>query len=105
MTDGLLTPQNITGEIVLTERIVSTEYIITDIHESIINKFVRVEVELGPFSEETFPDGSIIKRGSSRRNLNVWNGDDYVAIANTWNNADLITAVHDLLSEEAASVK
>lgn len=85
--------QSVTTEIVLQERVTTSEFIITEIHENIRNRFVRAEVELGPFTTETRPNGNTEVRGSGRRGINVWDGDAYDAIRDTWANSDLIAAV------------
>lgn len=85
--------QGITKEIILQERVVTTDFVITDIHESIQNRFVRVEVELGPFTQDTRPNGVVMQRGAGRRNVVVWDNDEYDAIRDTWANSDLVAAV------------
>ena len=92
-----------TGEIVLSERIVSTEFSVVAIHEFIQQKSVRVEVEMGPFTEETMPNGEVQKRGISQRNLVVWEGSEYDDIINTWDNDALVTRIRELLAEQAAA--
>lgn len=89
------------GEIVLTERTVTNEFKILDIHESIVNKFVNVEVELGPFIEEDRPNGEKFKRGSSRRGLTLWQNDEYLSIADTWDNTAMIKKITELLAAQA----
>lgn len=84
-------------EVVLTERIVTTEFKIYEIHEYIDQKQVRVEVELGPFVTEEGPLGTQT-RGSSRRGVVVWQGDAYDAVRDTWRNEDLIAAVQVALN-------
>lgn len=103
MTD-IISVQPINGEIVLTERLATSEFFISEIQESIINRVVRVEVELGPFTVDTRPNGDIIKRGASRRGLVVWEGDEYATIMDTWDNVALITKVTELLSAQAVPV-
>jgi hypothetical protein len=85
--------QAVATEIVLQERVTTTQFIITEIHENIKNGFVRAEVELGPFTTETRPNGNTEVRGSGRRGVTVWEGAAYTAIRDTWANSDLITAV------------
>ena len=102
MTD-LATPQTFEGEIVLTERRATSEFIITDIHESITNKFVRVEIELGPFVTDERPFGQGL-RGSGRRGINVWSNESYDEIAATWDNESLLAAVTAILIAEAVPV-
>lgn len=80
-------------EIVLQERVTTSEFIITEIQESIVDRHVRVEIELGPFVEETRPRGRIMKRGSGRRGIVVWSNEEYDAIRDTWTNSDLMAAV------------
>jgi len=85
-------------EIVLSERQVTSEFVIQQIQEDIRNRRVHVEIELGPFTTETFIDGREEKRGSSRRGITVWDNDEYDTVRDTWNNADLITKVTELLN-------
>lgn len=93
----------ITGEIVLSERIVSTEFSVVAIHEFIQQKSVRVEVEMGPFTTQELPNGQIEKRGISQRSLVVWEGTEYDEIINTWDNDALVTKIAQILSEQAAA--
>ncbi len=85
--------QGITTEIVLQERLTTTEFKVTEINENIVARWVRAEVELGPFTTETRPNGQSEVRGAGRRGVMVWNGDEYDAIRDTWANADLLAAV------------
>ena len=85
--------QTASGEIVLSERVVTTDYRIVEIHESIQNRFVQVEIELGPFVQEERPNGEIDVRGSGRRGVRVWENDAYDAVRDTWRNEDLMAAV------------
>jgi hypothetical protein len=94
----ILDTQTLNTEIVLTERRATTEFIIREIHESIRNRSVRAEIELGPFTTETFPDGRTETRGSGQRGVTVWEGDAYDAVRDTWRNADLMAAVVAVLS-------
>ena len=90
--------QTTDAEIVLSERVVTSEFRITDIHESIQNRFVRAEIEIGPFVTETRPDGSTSgTRGSSRRGVTVWENEAYDAVRDTWTNADLMARVTELI--------
>lgn len=100
MTDIL----TFTGEIVLTERIATSEFKIGEIRESTRDKNVVVEVELGPFITEDRPGGETFTRGSSRRGLTLWSGDEYTAIADTWDNNDMIDKIKELLSAEATPI-
>lgn len=85
--------QGITTEIVLQERLVTQEFKIVEVHESIRDRFVRAEVELGPFVTEDRPNGMSTTRGSSRRGIQVWTNEEYDAIRDTWANSDLMAAV------------
>lgn len=85
--------QGVSKEIVLQERVTTTDYKIREIHENIQNRFVHVDLELGPFIQEERPSGQIITRGTSNRRLTVWENDAYDAIRDTWTNSDLIAAV------------
>lgn len=84
---------SVENEIVLSERVVTTEFRIVEIHENIRNRFVRVEVELGPFVTETRPNGETEIRGSGRRGVDVWSNAEYDALRDTWTNEDLLVAV------------
>ena len=90
---SILNSQTASSEIVLSERVVTTDYKIVNIHESIQERFVEVQVELGPFTTITKLDNSTETRGSERRNIQVWQNEEYDDIRDTWTNADLITAV------------
>jgi hypothetical protein len=90
--------QSLLSEIVLTERRVTTEFRILEVHESIQNRFVRAEVELGPFETVERPNGQTETRGSSRHGVNVWDGDAYDTIRDTWTNTDLMAEVKSKLS-------
>jgi len=85
-------------EIVITERVTSTEFKITEVHENIENRFVRVDIELGPFTTETSPAGQTRTRGTGRRGLTVWQNEAYDAVRDTWTNTDLITRVAAILN-------
>jgi len=95
---GILDIGTLTNEVVLTERIVTTEFKVTEMHENVANREVRAEVELGPFTTETNPDGSTYTRGASRRGVIVWQNDAYDAVRDTWNNLDLIAQVTTILN-------
>lgn len=98
MTDiSLDAVTSIETEIVLTERIVSTEFTIIEIQENIQNKFVRAEIELGPFVEDEMPNGVVFRRGSSRRAIDVWRNEEYDAVAITWDNAALVAKITEIL--------
>jgi hypothetical protein len=85
------------GEIVLSERKVATEFRVIEIHENVIDRFVRADIELGPFTDEQGPGGVIVSRGSSRRGMDVWHGADYEAVALTWDNTTLIARIKELI--------
>jgi hypothetical protein len=87
------------NEVVLSERVVTSEYRIIEIQESIENRSVAVQCEIGPFVEGE-RGGQTVLVGSSRQNMVVWAGDAYDAIRDTWTNADLITAVGALMSPQ-----
>jgi hypothetical protein len=93
MPASITSVQAIATELVLQERLTTTEFVVVEIHENIANRTVSAEVELGPFTEETGPLGTVNRRGSSRRGIQVWSGDAYDAVRETWTNADLLTAV------------
>jgi hypothetical protein len=91
------TLQAIPTEIVLQERVTTTEFKVIEVQESIRQRFVRAEIELGPFTEVTGPGGQTYTQGTSRRGVDVWNGDEYDTIRDTWNNNDLILAIKSKL--------
>jgi len=97
MSGTIADTQTVTGEIVLSERVTTNEFIITEIHESIRDRYVRVDVELGPFVTEQRPSGEYI-RGSSRRGLTVWENEAYDAVRDTWRNQDLMVQVKAILN-------
>lgn len=90
--------QTIDTEIVLSERRVTTEFVVVEVHESIRNRFVRAEIELGPFTTETFPDGREEIRGSGRRGVTVWENDAYDEVRDTWRNDDLLGKIKEVLN-------
>ena len=94
---------SIQNEIVITERKVTTEWKIREIHESHENQFVRVDIELGPFVEETRPNGEVLRRGSSSRGILAWQGAEYLAIRDTWNNDDLIAKIKEIIDVAPAA--
>jgi len=87
----------LSNELVLAERRVTTEFTIRQIQEHIQDRRVQVEIELGPFTTETFPDGRTETRGSGGRGVTVWEGDAYDAIRDTWRNQDLMEKVTEIL--------
>lgn len=89
--------QAITGEIVLSERVTTNEFMITEIHENIRDRFVRAEIELGPFITED-RGGQNYVRGSSRRGIVVWENAAYDAVRDTWRNEDLIAVIKTQLT-------
>lgn len=95
---SIVDPQTVATEIVLSERVVTNEFVITEIFESIVNRSVRAEIELGPFNTETRPDGSTQTRGSSRRGITVWENEAYDAVRDTWRNEDLIARIKTILN-------
>lgn len=93
----ILAVTSIAGEVVLSERVVSTEFKILEINEQVQNRRVRVEVEMGPFVSETDPMGNVTTRGTSRRGIEVWSNEDYDAVRDIWRNMDLIAKVKSIL--------
>jgi hypothetical protein len=90
---SIIENQTVQNEIVLSERVTTTEFRIIEIQESIQNRFVRVEVELGPFVTTERPNGESETQGSGRRGINVWSNEEYDAIRDTWTNQDLMAVV------------
>ena len=95
---AILDTQSLTAEVVLSERRVTNEFKIREIQEEIENRRVHVRVELGPFITEESPNGETQTRGSSTRGLNVWENEAYDTIRDTWNNADLIARVTEIMN-------
>jgi hypothetical protein len=89
--------QTLENEIVLSERVVTTEFRVVEIYESIQDRFVRAEIELGPFITEERPGGELETRGSSRRGVVVWEKESYDAVRDVWRNEDLLTRISQLM--------
>jgi hypothetical protein len=89
--------QTVPGEIVLSERVTTNEFMITEIYENIRDRFVRADIELGPFVVED-RGGQNYTRGTSRRGITVWENEAYDAVRDTWRNEDLIAVVKAALS-------
>lgn len=85
--------QGVSAEIVLQERVVTAEFMVVEIRENIRERIVRAEVELGPFTTETRPNGQEVTRGTGRRGVVVWENQAYDAIRDTWTNSDLLSAI------------
>lgn len=98
MTTTIVDTLTLDTEIVLSERRVTTEFVVRQIQENIQQRRVQVEIELGPFTTETFPDGREETRGSGGRGVTVWEGDAYDAVRDTWSNADLMTRLTAILN-------
>ena len=98
MSGTIADPQTIAGEIVLSERVTTNEFIIVEIQENIRERYVRAEIELGPFVTEQRPMGDIV-RGSSRRGIVVWQNEAYDTVRDTWRNEDLMLAVTAILNQ------
>ena len=98
MSGTIADPQTIAGEIVLSERVTTNEFIIVEIQENIRERYVRAEIELGPFVTEQRPMGDIV-RGSSRRGIVVWQNEAYDTVRDTWRNEDLMLAVTAMLNQ------
>lgn len=90
---AILDNQTLQTEVVLSERVTTTEFKIVEIQESVFQRYVRVEFELGPFTTVQMPNGTEVTRGSSRRGLTVWENDEYDTVRDTWDNTELINAV------------
>lgn len=90
--------QTLPTEVVLSERVVTTEFRVVEIHESVQHRSVRVEIELGPFVTEEFPGGRTETRGSSRRSVVVWQNEEYDAVRDTWRNEDLLARINQVMA-------
>lgn len=90
--------QTVQNEIVLSERVVTNEFRILEIQESVQKRYVRVEVELGPFVKETLPNGEEEIRGSGRRGVIAWENEGYDAVRDTWRNEDLLVRVKQVIN-------
>jgi hypothetical protein len=93
----ILDKLTLANEIVLAERAVTNEFTIRQIQENIQQRRVQVEIDLGPFTTDSFPDGRTETRGSSSRGVTVWEGDAYDAVRDTWRNEDLIAKLTEIL--------
>lgn len=91
-------------EILLSERVVTTDYRISNVFENIKGRSVRVEIELGPFIPD--PDPILDANGNpknktfaqgGKRIIDVWTGNEYDAIRDTWTNVELIAAVKAIM--------
>lgn len=85
--------QTTENEIVLSERVVTNEYRIVRIEESIEDRRVEVAVEIGPFVEEQRGDQTVTVAKGGRRRVTVWENEAYEAIRDTWKNEDLLSEV------------
>ena len=90
---AILDAQTLDSEVVLAERVATTEFKIAQINENVSGRRVDVQVELGPFTTVELPDGSTETRASGRRSVVAWDNEDYDAVRDTWTNADLVAAV------------
>lgn len=87
--------QTTTDEVVVTERVVTNNFIVRAISENVEQRAVRVELEVGPFVETPVlgpADTNTVIRGT-RRMVIVWEGAEYDAIRDTWTNTDLLAAI------------
>lgn len=98
MTTTIIDTLTLDTEIVLSERRVTTEFAIRQIQENIQQRRVQVEIELGPFTTETYPGGREETRGSGGRGVTVWEGADYDAVRDTWDNAALMAKLTEILN-------
>jgi hypothetical protein len=98
MTTTILDTVTLETEIVLSERRVTTEFVVRQIQEDIRNRRVQAEIELGPFTTETYPGGREETRGSGQRGVTVWEGDAYDAVRDTWDNAALMAKLTEILN-------
>lgn len=90
--------QTIQKELVLSERVVTNEFRIINIQENVKQRQVQVEVEFGPFTSVTMPNGDVEVRGGTRHSMTVWQGEEYDAVRDTWGNTELLAAVTAALS-------
>jgi hypothetical protein len=98
MSESIVNPQTLSGEIVLSERVVANEFIIVEIMENIRARYVRAVFELGPFVTEQGITGDVI-RGTSVRSVVVWDNEAYDAVRDTWRNEDLLAAIKVILAQ------
>jgi hypothetical protein len=98
MTTTIVDTLTLETEIVLSERRVTTEFVIRQIQENIRDRRVHAEIELGPFTTETYPGGREEIRGSGQRGITVWENDEYDAVRDTWDNAALMAKLTEILN-------
>lgn len=89
------TVQPIQTEIVLQERVTTTEFRVNEIQESVLRRHVNAMIDLGPFTTDPNSGEQI---PTSRRSIVVWEGTEYDVIRDTWNNADLLAAIQAKLA-------
>jgi hypothetical protein len=88
----------VSNEIVLAERVVTNEWRVSQIHENVLDRYVRADIELGPFDQDgTRPDGTPRTRGRSNRSIVVWQNDEYDVMRDAWTNADLLQKIQTIL--------
>jgi len=80
------------GEIVLSERRVTSEWRVRQITENIENRQVRVDVELGPFVPDD-RDTNLMRGSGGYKSVIAWQDEEYDAIRDTWTNADLLAVI------------
>lgn len=96
---SIVQKQTTTNEIVLTERVVTNEYRIVSIEESIEERRVDVAIEIGPFvQEERFSGETVSVAKGGRRRLIVWQNEEYDTIRDIWKNDDLMSKVAELMN-------
>lgn len=96
-TTGILAVLSTPTEIVLSERVTTSEFKVAEMYENVANRTVRAEIELGPFVSTNNPSDPTETRGSSRRSIVVWQGAEYDAVRDSWNNLDLLARLPSLL--------
>lgn len=88
--------QTTTDEVVVTERVVTNNFIVRAIQENVEYRSVVVELEVGPFVDAPGPLGptgpTTVSRGT-RRLITVWSGTEYDVVRDTWSNTELLAAI------------
>lgn len=87
----------VSNEIVISERVVTTEWKVVEINEHITERCVRANIEFGPFLQDNRPSGTVLRGTGGSRSMTVWEGEEYDAIRDIWTNADLLNRIQTIL--------
>jgi hypothetical protein len=74
----------------------SNEYLLKKINEDFNSKSVSVLVEFGPFKTLDSGFGGYLV-GTTLKNFVIWQGEEYLAICDTWTNNDLLQKLDEII--------